>query len=137
MLIFVIAFASRSRNAVSWVSHFGTARFSCSSLANSAFYRAQINMINPFGAMRPEDEVYPSGMLLSLSKIIDVATFGAEWRQYVPFGLAENDGPLSYKLGDVVEEINGEKAANLARDAFIAKMQARPLELKFARSIQK
>ena len=54
--------------------------------------------------MRPEDEVYPSGMLLSLSKIIDVATFGAEWRQYVPFGLAENGGPLSYKLGDVVEE---------------------------------
>ena len=61
-------------------------------------------MINPFGSMRPEDEVYPSGMALSLSKIIDVTTFGAEWRQYVPFGLAEEGGPLSYRLGDVVEE---------------------------------
>lgn len=55
--------------------------------------------------MRPEDEGYPSGLALSLSKTIDLATFGAEWRQYVPFGLADPPtGPLSHKLGNVVEE---------------------------------
>jgi len=62
-------------------------------------------MINPFGPMRPEDAGYPSGLALSLSKIIDVATFGADWRQHVPFGLADAPaGPLSYRLGNVVEE---------------------------------
>ena len=48
---------------------------------------------------------------------------------------AEDVAPAvaAVEIGDVVESINGEKAASLARDAFIAKMQARPLELEFCR----
>ena len=38
-------------------------------------------------------------------------------------------------VGDVVEAINGENAAMLARDAFISRMQTRPLELEFCRAV--
>ena len=61
-------------------------------------------MFFPFGAMRPEDEVYPRGVVLAASRMLDIMTFGADWRDFVPLGLAEPPtGPLSYKLESVFD----------------------------------